>query len=827
MKRISDINLISFMKKCLFQTKYYLIILCVLFIGSSLQVMAQYDRILDEAVSISGDEIARNSISMLPGFSTNPFITFSAYISANAPYSSKTETAPPPTSVIITGIPSSDMNYIRTFNLRAKATLASAVPSNTAHIETVQYFDGLGRPVQQVSVKASPEGHDIIQPVYYDAFGRQSKKYLPYVHDGDGSYQEDATTTLPGSAIAYYNQNPPPDGLDARDIDASITIEFDDSPFNRVEREEGPGFSWKNYDKGVQYEYLTNDVVVPSWYADGSSAPNYPIGSLYVTRITQDGNTPEENIITEEYKDKQGRFIRKHVWDGENNKFLKTKYVYDDFGRLAIVIPPKSGSPNVDLCYYYSYDARGRMITKKVPGADEVRMVYDNRDRLVLTQDGNQLLNNLWSFIRYDQLNRPVMTGEIKLLYWNHINIQNDFAAQTGNISEEYDGLNSGSFGYTLNNYPFGPFSSYNDPDNMEIHTATFYDTYDFIDDMPRLSLSLFGFVDTYPSLDGFSADTLDEPKGLVTGTVSNVLPHNNITLPMRNKLYSVFYYDKFGNVIHTVSDNHLAGRDIITHELAPITYEVLRTQHTHDPNGGSNVKTLEEFEYDHTGRLLSTQHTINDGSAIVTSALRYNELGQLLTKYLHSTDGDKFAQKVDYTYNIRGWLKSINNTEINEDGDLFGMELYYQDAFPGSPGGAPDKLYYNGNISALKWNTAGDENRSYHFEYDNVSRLLEAFNHCESGTDYFSTKYSYDPNGNIKTLQRFFKGVEADDLDYDYENSGSSNRLESITENSPQTAENKLVEIVGPPLSVFSYDDNGNMTYDPTKNSRRGIQYF
>jgi len=62
-------------------------------------------------------------------------------------------------------------------------------------------------------------------------------------------------------------------------------------------------------------------------------------------------------------------------------------------------------------CFQYRYDARKRMVQKRVPGADWVYMVYDNRDRLVLTQDGNQRANNLWSFTKYDEWNRPILTG--------------------------------------------------------------------------------------------------------------------------------------------------------------------------------------------------------------------------------------------------------------------------------------------------------------------------------------------------------------------------------------------------------------------------------
>jgi hypothetical protein len=64
----------------------------------------------------------------------------------------------------------------------------------------------------------------------------------------------------------------------------------------------------------------------------------------------------------------------------------------------------------------------------------------------------------------------------------------------------------------------------------------------------------------------------------------------------------------------------------------------------------------------------------------------KYNELGQLIEKNLHIEEGAPI-QSIDYRYNIRGWLKSINGANsvagegINANDvrqDLFGMELIY-----------------------------------------------------------------------------------------------------------------------------------------------------
>ncbi len=67
--------------------------------------------------------------------------------------------------------------------------------------------------------------------------------------------------------------------------------------------------------------------------------------------------------------------------------------------------------PVAELIFKYTYDTRSRVVEKKVPGAALQYIVYDQMNRVVLTQDGNLRSQNKWSFIKYDFLNRPVYTG--------------------------------------------------------------------------------------------------------------------------------------------------------------------------------------------------------------------------------------------------------------------------------------------------------------------------------------------------------------------------------------------------------------------------------
>ena len=68
--------------------------------------------------------------------------------------------------------------------------------------------------------------------------------------------------------------------------------------------------------------------------------------------------------------------------------------------------------------------------------------------------------------------------------------------------------------------------------------------------------------------------------------------------------------------------------------------------------------------------------------------------------------------QKIDYSYNIRGWLKSINDiNDLATENDLFAYKIDYNNyTSSGTNDTAPDALY-NGNISATYWRTANSYN--------------------------------------------------------------------------------------------------------------------
>lgn len=107
---------------------------------------------------------------------------------------------------------SQDQNYVKTTTYKKPTSVGSvdaSLPAN-ATIQ-VSYYDGLGRPIQQVAHKQSDTGKDIVTPIEYDGFGRQVKDYLPYVPTTTASqdYKTDALTATGVLGYpSYSGQNP-------------------------------------------------------------------------------------------------------------------------------------------------------------------------------------------------------------------------------------------------------------------------------------------------------------------------------------------------------------------------------------------------------------------------------------------------------------------------------------------------------------------------------------------------------------------------------------------------------------------------------------------
>ncbi|MGN6292960.1 MAG: DUF6443 domain-containing protein [Chitinophagaceae bacterium] len=749
------------------------------------------------------------------------------------------------------------LNYVRTWNaMGAYQNPADLLSAGYQHVkETTQYLDGLGRPLQTVARQISPLAHDLVTPIVYDEFGRETLRYLPYVQSSVNNNTGTFKTNAFNEQNSFYTGNTQYAGEQA----FYGRTAFEPSPLDRVLKSFAPGNSWAGSynpsspgtEKAVRTEYLANTVLddVRIWNISSNAlnydvnedlATNipaaeinpYPQGELYKT-VTID----EQGNAAVEYKDKEGRVVLKKVQSGSiaadysgYTGFLSTYYIYDELGHLRFVIPPKavtaiqtgwtiSNEIAKELCFRYEYDARGRMIAKKVPGAGWVYMVYDVRDRLVFTQDANMRLNNQWLATLYDVLNRPVLTGMMTYSGGNPAALQASVNTQTQTPSSpntstpvslylnatgttgvyqalqsitlqpDFETTTGGAFTAEIISGPSGPDGETTVIEGMAVNknpiptgagfialTKTHYDSYEW-------TSGTYTTADN-SSLDDFSnlhAETLPsqasvQVKGMVTGIQTRVI-ENPASLGSGPWLSAVSFYDDKGRVIQVQSDIYEGGQDIITSRY-DFSDKVLTTYQVRNLPGAAQLRVKTNMKYDHAGRLLETWKTINDESskAALLAKNEYDELGQLITKKLgrkrDNANPDVYTnnpiETLDHTYNIRGWLKGINKTYTNsatqfDNTRWFGMELNYDWGFAGNQ--------YNGNIAGVKWRSRGDDQkRAFGFSYDQVNRFMEADFSQYNGSAYVddnivkfdvrmgdgSAGSAYDENGNIKRMQQW-----------------------------------------------------------------------
>ncbi len=578
---------------------------------------------------------------------------------------------------------SQNQNFVRTRTMRVASPDVGTITKERL-TESYTYFDGLGRQSQSIQSNASVAGFDIVVPVEYDEFGRQTKEYLPYVSsDVYGLFQKNATKDE--VANLYINSDHQLYYSTTHSSNRAFTESIlEASPLNRVITQIAPGEAWQT--RGIDYDYLlntTNEVIHFDWNQLLTQTKTF----IPANEIMKNGVTDEDNKETIEFTNKAGQTLLKqsHV---ETTTWASTYYIYDDLGQLKVVIPPeaiarldaeffpKNTTERQDFLdtwtFQYAYDDRKRMIEKKVPGAEKVLMAYDQWDRLVLTQDGNQRLNDQWLFTKYDELNRPILTGIMTKSGDPRTDVMTHAVR-----SESFDATQTATHQYTSVAYPTSASGLID-----EYLTLTYYDNYDFVAGSSLTGTSYLrppelNTSDAYHILPEYHSSV----KGQVTGTMTRVLGTSDF-------ITSISYYDDRYRVIQVVSENHQGGTDIISNQYDFIG-NVRRIKSVH--SGSAQTNTLLEYDYDHANRLENGYHTFNGGTRVHLFSNSYNELGELVKKQLHES-GAGYKQTIDYAYNIRGWLRSINESGLSgssqtpEPADLFSMELIYNTTLSNLP---------------------------------------------------------------------------------------------------------------------------------------------
>jgi len=459
------------------------------------------------------------------------------------------------------------------------------------YLDKVEYFDGLGRPFQTVLKKVTASNSNLVTLQEYDVAGRAVNSWLPIV----SSAEYVAPAAFKSSAPSNY-------GNDSRPYGQPV---YEASPLNRTVKEYGPGAAWHG-GHSVNTDYLANSTANAQLncinYGVSSAGALTSNGSYASGQLSVVKTTDEDLNVSYTFTDKMGHVVLSRQMKGSETH--DTYYVYDDKSNLCFVLQPMyQGLANLDLyAFQYKYDGRNRCIWKKLPGAGYMEMVYDNADRLVFSQDGNQraLTSGNWTYYKYDGLNRLTEQGTCT----------NKVTTSGTNVLVQH-----------------------------------FYDSYAF--------RSQAGFNNS-----NFPDDASGNGKGALTASVATVLGSSN-------KIYTAYYYDIKGRVVKTVQSNPLGGYDVAA-TVYTFTNKPATVTHTHTASGKTTRTEVYTYSYDHADRLLKVEHTLGGtkitladyaydnlgrlqskslhGSATNKLTYAYNVRG-----WLTGISGSKFTQNLYY----------------------------------------------------------------------------------------------------------------------------------------------------------------------------------
>ncbi len=740
-------------------------------------------------------------------------------------------------------------------------------------LQTTTYVDGFERPIEKISKETATPSEsggtwgDAVQFSSYDEYGQTPLQYLPYTTNSEaGKFKSSPLTEQPQYYTNMYGETP-----------AYTSTTYDNSPLSREVNAKSAGSAWAtSAGKSITYDLndFTDNVQIFTIGANSGDIPSssgaYPSNSLFKTvHSDEKGN----KLVV--YTDKAGRVILSKEQIADNPSvahagWICTYNIYDDFARLRYQIQPEavkwldanfwsfssSDGQKVlnEMCFRYEYDEKGREVLKKVPGASELNMLYDNRDRLVFNQDGNQRAKSPaeWQVTLYDELDRTVSTAlytTTKTLVDLQSDINNAVTVTTvpvvssivanldvssrdatittyvaGNSIEfepEFESLENDEFQTDIEPTGTGessatimvfanpiPAADMGDPSKFTPLRYNFYDDYSYAGAKPFDNGFSNGLA--YSNTDPTVIPVANSIRTLNMPTGSSVRVLGTATF-----LLTSIYYDERGKPIQINADNIKSGTDITTHQYH-FDGRLLSSDSRSTAAGTSviNFDIVTKYTYDKIGRSISIQkkYGSNDFKTINSSEL--DDIGRVKVRHLdpdYTGTNKEGLESLEYSYNIHGELTGINKDyalktpgKYAKWNNFFGLYLGYDNKDAVFSGNQLD-----GHLAGMLWTTQGDDvQRKYDCSYDNAGRLINALysekqqpgdNWANNIMDFSVTgrngQIEYDLNGNLQyMLQKGIIPGTQTPLNVDdlkYVYNDFSNKLRSVTDNGTLAALN------------------------------------
>ena len=678
-------------------------------------------------------------------------------------------------AILSSGAQSSTQNYIRTIEAGIASTSnpMDYIPEDSR--SSIQYLDGLGRPVQTVLVNQGGDYHDIVSKTGYNYLNKVAKEWLPVEGGFNGAFVPDSEYAQ--KAAALHGDDEP------------FTITTYQTYADGVRRVYKPG----HYRRDIHSETTRHSIDDCRRFSCDDNGALAAMGYYPKSTVMATSTSDEDGKKVIEVRDREGRTILRRAI-ADNNQYADTYLVYDIYGDLRYMISPKaaallpfSGSCDAEilrlLCYYYEYDVHHRVTLKRLPGVEPVFFVYDKLNRPIFSQDGAQRASSEWSVTKYDNKKRVAVEGTAYIPGATRESLQASWG----------DSMLTAS---PMTTPPVNEialmYSSDCGPSGFTAQRAYFYDGYSHWGNYP------------IPSDAGYPVNTALSAQGLLTGTAVYDNSGNCI-------VEAVFYDDRGREVMRCERDYYANASSATTFNRYSFRGLLLSKKCVASQlmEGTVTARHYVEWMYTHDGgdRVTLTRMRVDGGDWKEMAAYQYDGIGRLrklrMGPFISSGGGDA----VTYGYHIHGNISSISSP-------WFSQRLYY-----GENPFNPSQVYYNGNLcastSSVVNTTSGffGSELTFSYEYDNLNRLRSAIED-HAGSD-IGEWFDYDLNGNIVNLERMFDGyyVQRAAISYD------GNQIVSVNDAGEDEATGLAPRF---PSGVYpdavAYDANGNITRDDTR---------
>ena len=205
--------------------------------------------------------------------------------------------------------------------------------------------------------------------------------------------------------------------------------------------------------------------------------------------------------------------------------------------------------------------------------------------------------------------------------------------------------------------------------------------------------------------------------------------------------------YDQRFRPVRTSSTNYLEGYTQVDSKM-DWAGKVLETHtfHKYDANA-TELEVVDYFEYTDQDRVtIHTQEIIGFHDKELIANNTYDELGQLIKKEVGGSETSSY-QKIDYKYNIRGWLKEINNVDdLNTDNDLFAFKINYNEVTESD----------NGDINVVQ-STFGNTVKPPRLRKEFRKNILRKAPQTSPATQSVQNKYPMKSSANVSRLCGIF----------------------------------------------------------------------